>query len=117
MFLTCFKCWLIFNFQLITERFFEHLERISRQFLVCGTIDPGFELHQCLLVGNMEKNCSAAMLAAKRLAGVTPEVNLMETLTHTPPPSVNKTTHSGFETQRRHNQKLMGYCEEILTAA
>ena len=74
--------------------------------MVCGTIDPGFELHQCLLVGNMEKNCSAAMLAAKRLAGVTPEVNLMETLTHTPPPSVNKTTHSGFETQRRHNQKF-----------
>ena len=30
------------------------------------------------------------MLATKRLAGVTPEVNLMEPITHTLPPSANK---------------------------
>ena len=48
---------------------------------------------------------SAAMLAAKRLAGVTPEVNLTECISHTPPPSANKAAHSGFEIQRRCHQK------------
>ena len=38
-------------------------------------------------------------------AGVTPEVNLRECVTHKPLPSVNKTDHSGFETQRTHHQK------------
>ena len=47
----------------------------------------------------------AAMLAAKRLTGVTPEVNLREHISHTPPPSVNKAAHSGFETQRRYDKK------------
>ena len=47
----------------------------------------------------MEENGSAAMLAAKRSAGDAQHV------THMPPPSVNKTTHSGFETQRRHHEK------------
>ena len=37
------------------------------------------------------------MLAAKRSAGVAPEVNFRE--------CVNKTAHSGLETQRRHHQK------------
>ena len=45
------------------------------------------------------------MLAAKRSAGVAPEVNLWVCVTHMPPPSVNKAAHSGFETQRRHHQK------------
>ena len=45
------------------------------------------------------------MLAAKRLACVSPEVNLREHVTHTPLPSWNKTAHSGFETQRRRHQK------------
>ena len=49
---------------------------------------------------------SAAMLAAKRSAGVAPEVNLREHISHTPPPSVNKAAHSGFETQRRQHQKF-----------
>ena len=40
------------------------------------------------------------MLAANRSACVTPEVNLREHVTHTPPPSVNKAAHSGFETQK-----------------
>ena len=40
-------------------------------------------------------------LAAKRLAGVAPEVNLEESVAHMPPPGVNKAAHSGFETQRR----------------
>ena len=46
------------------------------------------------------------MLAAKRLAGVGPDVNLREGVTHTPSPSLNKAAHSGFETQRRRHQKL-----------
>ena len=53
----------------------------------------------------MEENGSAAMLATKRLAGVTPEVNLRYYVTYTPPPSVNKAAHSGFEIQRRRHQK------------
>ena len=40
---------------------------------------------------------SAAMLAAKRSAGVTPEVNLREHVTCMPLPSVNKAAHFGFE--------------------
>ena len=45
------------------------------------------------------------MLATKRSAGVAPEVNLRECVTHMPPHSLNKAAHSGFETQRRHHQK------------
>ena len=45
----------------------------------------------------------AAMLAAKRSAGVTPEVFLREHVTHMPPPSWNKAAYSGFETQRRRH--------------
>ena len=41
----------------------------------------------------------AAMLPAKRLAGVAPEVKLRECVTHVPPPSVNKAAHFGFETR------------------
>ena len=47
----------------------------------------------------------AAMLASKRLAGVTPEVNLTEHVTCMPLPSANNADHSGFETQRRCHQK------------
>ena len=46
-----------------------------------------------------------AMLAAKRSAGVAPEVNLREHILRIPPPSVNKAAHSGFETQRKRHQK------------
>ena len=53
----------------------------------------------------VEEIGSAAMLAAKRSAGVAPEVNVREHVTHTPLPSANKAAHSGFETQRRHHQK------------
>ena len=53
----------------------------------------------------VEELGSAAMLATKRLAGVTPEVNLMECVTWTSPSSVNKATHCGFETQRRLGPK------------
>ena len=38
----------------------------------------------------MKENGSAAMLATKTFAGVAPEVNLGEHLTHTPLPCVNK---------------------------
>ena len=37
--------------------------------------------------------------------GIAPEVNLKECVTCTPVPSVNKAANSGFETQRRHQQK------------
>ena len=65
----------------------------------CGMIGLPFEPYQCLVTG------LAIMLADKRLPGVAPEVNLIECLTHTPPPSVNKAAHSGFETQRRNHKK------------
>ena len=45
------------------------------------------------------------MLADKRSAGVTPEVNLMEYVIQTSAKSVKKAAHSGFETQRRHHHK------------
>ena len=38
----------------------------------------------------VENNGSAAVLSAKSSAGVTPEVNLRECVTCTPPPSTNK---------------------------
>ena len=45
------------------------------------------------------------MLGPRRSAGVTPEVNLRQRVTHTPPPSTNKAAHSGFETQRCYQSK------------
>ena len=45
------------------------------------------------------------MLAAKRSAGVAPQVNCPEHVTCMPLPSVNKTDQFSFETQRRHHQK------------
>ena len=51
--------------------------------------------------GYVEQIDLAAMLAAKRLAGVTPEVNLRQPVTCMPRPSANKSAHSGFEAQRR----------------
>ena len=53
----------------------------------------------------VEENSSATMLVSKRLAGVTPVVNLSECITCMPSSSGNKATHSGFETQRRLHQK------------
>ena len=56
--------------------------------------------HRCV-----EEISLAAMLAARRLAGVTPEVNLRECVTCIPMTSVNQATHSGFKTQWKHHQK------------
>ena len=53
----------------------------------------------------MEEISLAIMLAAKRSAGIAPEVNLMEHVTCMPLPSVNKAPLSGFEFQRRRQQK------------
>ena len=53
----------------------------------------------------MEKNGSVAILAAKRSAGVAPEVNLGECVTRTPLPTVIKAAHSGFETDGTCHQK------------
>ena len=57
-------------------------------------IDPSFMLHQCWLTGTW-----------KRSAGVAPEVNLREHVTCMSVPNMNKSAHSGIETQRRHHQK------------
>ena len=54
-------------------------------------IYPSLEPHQCLV----------SLLAAKRLAGVAPDVNLG----HTPPASMSKAAHCGLQSQRRHHQK------------
>ena len=43
----------------------------------------------------VKENGLAAMLAAKRSAGVAPEVNFRECVICTPPPNVNKAAHSG----------------------
>ena len=45
------------------------------------------------------------MLAAKRSAGVAPEVNLHGHVTCVPMPSVNKAAHSGFETEQKCHEK------------
>ena len=47
----------------------------------------------------------AIMLAIDTGKGVALEGNLGECISHTPLPSANKATHSGFETQRRRHQK------------
>ena len=47
----------------------------------------------------VEETGLTAMLAAKRLAGVTPEVNLRQHVTCMPLPSANKAVHSGFKTK------------------
>ena len=49
----------------------------------------------------VKENSSAANMSA----GVAPEVNLREQVTHTPLPSAHKAAHHGFGTQRRHHQK------------
>ena len=52
----------------------------------------------------MDENGSAAMLAAKRSAGVTPEVNLKILFTQAMKHACEG-SHPGFETQGRHHQK------------
>ena len=54
----------------------------------------------------MEEIGSATVLASKRSAGVAPEVNHGEHVTHTHTPSANKVALSGFEAQRRYHQKF-----------
>ena len=53
----------------------------------------------------LEQNHSAAVLAAKKSAGVTPEVNLRKHVTSMLLISMNKAAHYGFETQRICHQK------------
>ena len=68
-----------------------------------STLDKSSILH--LLNNTCGEQLPAIMLAIKRSAGVTSEVNIREHTLHTPLPSVNKVAHFGFETQRRHHQK------------
>ena len=57
----------------------------------------------------VEENGLAAKLAVKISVDVTLEMNLNEHVTHTPPPSANKTTHSGEETSPKvHNRAISG---------
>ena len=51
-----------------------------------------------------EENSLAAMLTINRSAGITPEVNVRECVTCTPPPSVNMAAHSGHEIHSRCHQ-------------
>ena len=53
----------------------------------------------------MEKRSSAVMLATKRSAGVTPEMNFREHVTRTTLPRAIKAAHFGFKTQRRRQKK------------
>ena len=50
----------------------------------------------------MDENGSAAMLATKRLAGVTQQMNLRIAL-HAGDKACKQGDHSGFETQGRHH--------------
>ena len=52
----------------------------------------------------VEENGLAAMHAAKRSVGITPEVSLRECVKYTHLPSANNTATSGFETQWRYHQ-------------
>ena len=52
-----------------------------------------------------EESGSTGILAANRLAGVAPDMNVREHVTRMPLPSVIKTTHSGFETHKIRHQK------------
>ena len=54
--------------------------------------------------GYVEENGLAAMLAAKRLAGFTPEVNPGECITHTPLPSAKKAVEPRGEITRCSKQ-------------
>ena len=47
----------------------------------------------------VDENGSVAMLAAKRSAGVAPEVNISDHTSCMSLPSVNKVAHSSFETR------------------
>ena len=54
-------------------------------------MDTGFKSYKFMLAGiHVEENGSAAMLASKSLAGVTPQVNIKEHVTHSHLPSVNE---------------------------
>ena len=53
----------------------------------------------------VEENGLTAMLTDKRPAGVAPEVTFMECVSCMPPPSMNKTAHSDFETKRACHHK------------
>ena len=68
--------------------------------------DPGIEPPSMLVRKYVDENGSGATQAAKRSAGVAPEVNIREYVTSLVPlPNANKAAHSGFETQRRHHHK------------
>ena len=96
-----------FNFTKLTSREGLHKRYIAGRASTwlqrhdrCQFRAPPMPAHRCV-----ENNCSAVMLATKRSAGVTPEVNLRECVTCMSLPSMNKAAYSGFETQRRHHQK------------
>ena len=76
-----------------------------------GTSDPTKGLTSSKILEIKDKNACGelrltAMLASKRSAGVTPEVNLREHTSCMLLLRVNKAALSGFETQRRHHQKF-----------
>ena len=61
-------------------------------------ISAGFKPPPMLGFSCVEEIGSAAILAVKRLAAVTPEMNLREHVTFIPLSNMNKAAHSGFKT-------------------
>ena len=94
---------LSFNFlvcDLVSYFLFLDWENVYRMFTEISRSNPLSYLCWNMHVGKQ----SAAMLAAKRSAGVAPDVNLREHISCAPLPTANKAAHSGFETQRRCHQ-------------
>ena len=96
---------LSFNFlvcDLVSYFLFLDWENVYRMFTEISRSNPlSLPLLNSMHVGKQ----SAAMLAAKRSAGVAPDVNLREHISCAPLPTANKAAHSGFETQSRCHQK------------
>ena len=91
-----FICGMIVPGLVPAHRYVKENSSVSIAF-ICGMIVPGLDpAHRYV-----EENRSAAILAAMKFTGVTPEVNLKEHVA----PSTNMTAHFGFQTQRRYQQK------------
>ena len=80
-------------------------KRISDQLITLKYDRSRFRAPQMPACRYMEENSSAAMLATKRSAGVAPEVNLRECVTHMLLQSMHTAANSSFETKRRRHQK------------
>ena len=85
---------------LITNKF----QELQRSVWLLWGRSPDWIRHPTSAETSIWRKGLAAMLAIKRLAGVTPKVNLRKCTSHRPLPSANKATHSVFETMRIHHK-------------